>query len=296
MNKKKFLIVPLLLIILVIISFQVLTYNGNESNPNLENLDISKIQLEEKNNTKTILTEIINDDYLFRFWSTSEKIQNQSQQIQLSEAMFTKKPEFEKIYDELGVEKDKQKTVVIYPIFTSSAYSSPGFYDYYKKNCDESCLTTNIEVTFDYNASGVGIQILSLLGYEVINDIQVNNDPDILKKYDKVILLHNEYVTQTEFNAIINHPKVIYLYPNALYGEIAFDSEKNTITLIKGHGYPENKISNGFNWEFDNTPMEYDTECKEWKFYEIKNGVMLNCYPENIMFVDKELLKAIKEF
>ena len=64
------------------------------------------------------------------------------------------------------------------------------------------------------------------------------------------------------FNAIINHPHVIYLYPNALYAEIEVDYEKNEITLIRGHGYPESTIGNGFDWEFDNThPYEYDENC-----------------------------------
>ena len=45
-------------------------------------------------------------------------------------------------------------------------------------------------------------------------------------------MLHNEYVTQAMFDAITNHPNVIYLYPNALYAEIEVDYENNLITLI----------------------------------------------------------------
>ncbi len=89
----------------------------------------------------------------------------------------------------------------------------------------------------------------------------------------------------------------MYLYPNALYAEVNYDLESDTISLIKGHGYPELEISNGFEWEFDNThPYEYDTNCENWKFYEIKNGLMLNCYPEEKIWQDELLLKAIKEF
>ena len=96
-------------------------------------------------------------------------------------------------------------------------------------------------------------------------------------------MLHNEYVTQTMFDAITNHPKVIYLYPNALYAEIEVDYETNLMTLIRGHGYPEPEISNGFDWEFDNThPYEYDTQCNAMEFYGIDNGWMTNCYPEQV--------------
>ena len=67
--------------------------------------------------------------------------------------------------------------------------------------------------------------------------------------------------------------------------------------MVRGHNYPENNILNGFDWEYDNThPYEYDTECLDWKFYEIENGKMLNCYPEYVIFKDKLLLKMIKEF
>ena len=111
-----------------------------------------------------------------------------------------------------------------------------------------------------------------------------------------MILLHNEYVTQSMFNSIINHPHVIYLYPNALYAEIEVDYKKNEITLIRGHGYPESTIMNGFDWEFDNThPYEYDIECENWEFYRIPNGEMLNCYPERKLISNIELLKELKD-
>ena len=33
---------------------------------------------------------------------------------------------------------------------------------------------------------------------------------------------------------------------------------------------------------------------KDWEFYKISNGWMLNCYPEKIIASDVELLKTIK--
>jgi hypothetical protein len=113
-------------------------------------------------------------------------------------------------------------------------------------------------------------------------------------------MLHNEYVTRTIFDAVTNHPNVIYLYPNALYAEIEVNYIDETITLIRGHNYPEPEITNGFDWEFENThPYEFDSECKSMDIYRIKNGHMTTCYPENVFLKNNEqifkLLKLIKD-
>lgn len=98
------------------------------------------------------------------------------------------------------------------------------------------------------------------------------------------------------FDAITSHPNVIYLYPNALYAEISTNFVDNTISLIRGHNYPDENIKNGFDWEFENTdPYEYDKECKNWEFYNIINGKMLNCYPEQIIWKDENFLRTLKE-
>ena len=125
-------------------------------------------------------------------------------------------------------------------------------------------------------------------------------DPSVLQQFDKVIMLHNEYVTRTMFDAITNHPNVLYLYPNALYAEIEVNYTDETITLIRGHDYPELGITNGFDWEFDNThPYEFDKTCLDMKMYPIENGWMTNCYPENVFLKNTEqlvnLLKLIKD-
>jgi len=208
------------------------------------------------------------------------------------------KSEMQGIYDEIGVMNESHKSIVVFPIFTAAAYSEPGFYTYFRNECDTSCLEVNLkkEYQLTYESSAHTVQALSILGYDFISDIDVDLNPQILEQYDKVILLHNEYVTKKEFEAITNHKNVVYLVPNALYAEISVDYEQSTINLIRGHGYPSSEISNGFDWEFDNThPYEFDTECKDWKFYAIDNGHMLNCYPENAI-TNTEILMKIKEF
>ena len=45
------------------------------------------------------------------------------------------------MYNEVAVWNDPQKTVVVYPYFTSVAYNEPGFYTYFRGECDD-CTTT----------------------------------------------------------------------------------------------------------------------------------------------------------
>ena len=196
------------------------------------------------------------------------------------------------------VSSSGKNSVVILPIFTSAAYYEPGFYTYYRGECDTKCLTKKIEYgkPYGYSASSNTLKVLKSLGYKEITDIDVDKNPEILSKYNKVIVLHNEYVTQKEFDAITKHPHVLYLHPNALYAKISVNYQNDTITLVRGHNYPNKEIRNGFDWKFDNSKFEYDALCSNWKFTEIKNGKMLNCYPQNIIFSDYNLLKAIKDY
>ena len=214
-------------------------------------------------------------------------------------ADFGFEPELEDVYRVIRVDNEVQKTVVVIPIFTASAYWEPGFYTYFRGECDSSCLTIKIqkESFLNSHSSANAVKVLRLLSYETIMDIDIDKDPEILSRFDKVIMLHSEYVTKKMFDVITQHPKVVYLYPNALYAEIEVNYDDNTITLIRGHSYPKVNIVNGFDWEFDNThPFEFDTSCQNWEFYEIDNGIMLNCYPEQIIWKNASFLKTIKEF
>jgi hypothetical protein len=203
-------------------------------------------------------------------------------------------------YNEVAVWNDPQKTVVVYPYFTSIAYSESGFYAYFSGECDDCTTTKFAQPTPIYTSSGIGHQALTLLGYDTITDVDIDRNPSILQQFDKVIMLHNEYVTRTIFDAVTNHPNVLYLYPNALYAEIEVNYMDETITLIRGHNYPEPEITNGFDWEFENThPYEFDTRCQSMDIYKIKNGWMTTCYPENVFLKNNEqifkLLKLIKD-
>lgn len=220
---------------------------------------------------------------------------NLEQSDSFSQYVESKMPELG-YYDDYQDLRPTTKDVVVYPIFTQSAYQWGGMHDFYAGYCD-SCLTATIQDYYEKTSvsSGNGYRILEFLGYEVIDDIDIDKNPTILEQYDKVILLHNEFVTKTEFEAITQHPKVIYLYPHALSSEIRTDYSNNSITLIRGPGFPDENVLNGFDWEFDNSKYFDDWSCFDWSFYEINNGYMLNCYPETeLPHYGYEILKIIK--
>lgn len=196
--------------------------------------------------------------------------------------------------------KPNPGTVVIFPTFTAAAYYPNGFYNYYYGSCDQSCVN-NVSFEnfyFDYNESGVTAQILYHVGYDFLTDVEVDKNPELLKNYDTVILLHNEYVTKKEFDALISHPNLIFLHPNALYAEIDVNHETKTMTLIRGHDYPpENPMANGFDYEIEKQfhKFEHNTSCLDWEFIKIPNGFHLNCYPDSVIREKLDILQKIKE-
>jgi hypothetical protein len=232
-----------------------------------------------------------NKDLLFNITITYDK-DNNPHTVDIE-----KSPGLSDFYKKVGFTSESEDVVFVYPLFTQAAYGSNGFYDYYNKKCGLQCLTLPIPSKFvpRYGASMSAAIVLSLLNYSHITDVQVDKNPDILKKYHKVIVLHNEYVTKREFDAITSHPNVIYIFPNALYAEVRTDYANNTFTLIKGHGYPVPSIGNGFDWKLDNSNLKYDTSCENMTFNIIPNGKMLNCYPAYRALFDKSFLEAIKE-
>ena len=306
MNLKFVIILIAVTIGLISIIYFQLTSNSDGSNFQerqraLELLsDITPINISQQGKGDIIPTE---GNSIFEvFYYSGDLLYNEEEipSIIVKQQHFLLKPENTELYREIGVGFEQHNSVFIVPIFTMTAYGEPGFYNYFGGECGTECLK-DIPIRYEsrptFESSANSIKVLRLLGYPYITDIEIDKNPSILELFDKVILLHNEYVTPDEFEAITKHPKVIYLHPNALYAQIEVDYEKDVITLIRGHNYPSAEIKNGFEWKFDNThPFEYDTECEDWDFIEIDNGIMLNCYPENIIFQDEKLLKAIKEY
>ena len=249
------------------------------------------------------IVEFIGYSPLFSQFAYDKDFVNFQGEMRAFKVYLKLKYDMNEIYEKIGFFNEKSNAVVIIPLFTATAYLEPGFYTFYRNECGVECLTKKIEFEIEFekqfndNSSMEGIKVLELLNYHILSDYDVANNPKILSEYEKIILLHNEYVTKEMFDAITSHQKVVYLYPNALYAEIEYDNQNDEIKLVRGHGYPDSSVDNGFDWEFDNTrPYEFDKECLNWEFYEIDNGIMLNCYPDKILFTNLELLKKIKEY
>jgi len=149
-------------------------------------------------------------------------------------------------------------------------------------------------------SSNFGVQALALLGYTIISDIEIEKNPEILSNYDKVIILHNKYVTKAMFDSITNHPKVVYLYPESLTEEIMIDFSNNSLTVISPVKFPQDKnFNNDFQWKYDNSHLKYSYcgPTNDIKFEKVDNGIMLNCNPELLMTYDVlDLYKTIKDF
>ena len=190
--------------------------------------------------------------------------------------------------------------VVIKPTFTIAAYQRHGFYDYYRGSCSMKCLTVDLSPkehteNTNYTGSGNALFIIRRLNAaDVVTDQQVSRTPGLLEKYEKVIVLHNEYVTQSEFEAITHHHNVLYLYPTSLFALLSYDAANNTITLQRGHGYLG--VNNAFAWAPSmSTQNEYNTSCIDWKLQKAPNGSVLNCYPEHDILHDQRLWKELSD-
>ena len=218
----------------------------------------------------------------------------ENQNIQASNPVYFAKP--------LSADEMKQyanvdpKAVVIYPILTQIAYTPGGFYPQQKNESYPQFTTVSmlpLGINASYTSSINSFKVLQELHYPVITDIDVDQHPEILKYYDKIILLHNEYMTKKEFDAIMAHNNVIYLYPNAAYAEVSIDYNKWQMTLIRGHGYKG--IDNGFDFS-TSSKNEYNLNCVNWKWEKMPNGMETTCWPEFLILEDRNMIKQINDY
>ena len=209
---------------------------------------------------------------------------------------------------------DNSNSVVIFPTITLHAYKNSCVWDYYEPITD-NCLNFNInDIDFSdsvldiwnvensdshyfWNTNLLGYQVFKMLDYEIISELEIEREPNVLENYDKVILLHNKYVTKKIFDAIINHQNVVYMYPGALSQEVELNLENQSLKILNPVKYPQDRnFNNDFLWMYDNTHRELK-DCKDIidpKFENVGNGIMINCYPENILHT--QILKIVKDF
>lgn len=111
-------------------------------------------------------------------------------------------------------------------------------------------------------------------GNEGSFDININSNA-----YDVIILGHQEYVTQQEYNYLKNFVSnggtMILLDSNIFYAQVRFDRTTDTVTLVKGHGWAFNS---GSAWK--SVSERWAKETSQWV------GSNYLCYSCDITFAN----------
>ncbi len=153
---------------------------------------------------------------------------------------------------------------LVLPSFTAAAYSDHNFYTFYGKYAKVpygTNVTTDLDMLYAPVCNNRGASAFAMLdllqnlkwltpqsNITVISDADVDSGGIFLKNgsngYDVVILGHQEYVTQREYNNlkrfVSNGGTMIILDGNVFYAEVDYDNATKTIRLAKGHGWAFN--------------------------------------------------------
>ena len=185
---------------------------------------------------------------------------------------------------------------LIKPTFTAAAYDK-SFYNFYfiysslprhaQKNItsdlnllssDETNQTTGSSSAFsiDYlaqhlNTSNSNIQVLTDTDADNVNSLFFNNGTN---KYDIIILGHQEYVTQQEYDNlkyfVSNGGTLVLMDGNVFIAEVKYDRNAHTITLVKGHGWAYNGKS-----AWKSVRERWKNETSQWIG---SNSFCFSCY------------------
>jgi len=170
---------------------------------------------------------------------------------------------------------DGVNIALIKPTFTAAAYNH-AFYDFYKKyakvqagvniTSDLNLLSSKIsnQTTGTINSVFAMLQLIKNLEWitqganiTILTDADVDNGSMIFSNnqnkndgnnnnnaYDIIILGHQEYVTQQEYNNlkkfVAHGGTMIILDGNVFYAEVKYDRNNQTVTLVKGHSWAFN--------------------------------------------------------
>jgi hypothetical protein len=235
---------------------------------------------------------------------------------------------------------DKQINIAfIKPSFTAAAYdhSYYVFYTLYQNTLPRKNVTTDLNLltgkvtthTTDSSPSAFAMfhlskNIKSLIPKSkiaMLTDVDVDagkifTSKNKSNKYNILIIGHQEYVTQQEYNNLKQFVRsggtMIILDGNIFYAEVKYDRNTQTVTLVKGHGWAFNGISAwksvserwkeetsewvgsnylcyGCSIIFDNDPFEY--KHHEEQYITNPNDVILFNYGASIPSHNKPSLK-----
>ena len=199
---------------------------------------------------------------------------------------------------------DTINIALVKPTFTNAAYDN-SFYVFYGLNAGVSgnqnitkylnLLTSkvdnNIPITPGSTASSLIENIEWLMpnsNIALLTDVGVHNglifkdDNKLSNKFDVLILGHEEYVTQEEYNNlkrfVANGGILILPYSNTFYTEVSYDKNNESITLVKGHGWAFNGKS-----AWSSIKERWENETSQWVG---SNYVHMVCYSCDITFAN----------
>jgi hypothetical protein len=212
--------------------------------------------------------------------------------------------------------KDTIKIAVVDPTFTHAAYDNSfylfynlynsTFYDLYNDTTREVNITSHLNLLSSKLRDGTSASMPMLYLLKHLkwllphSNITLLTDPDVdsaaifqinsshhnmryngkdHNKYDIIILGHQEYVTQSEYNNlkefVANGGILFLLDGNTFYAEVKYDRNKDVITLVKGHGWTFNGKSA---WRSINETWAY--ENTQW----IGSNFYQRCRPCDLIF------------
>jgi hypothetical protein len=160
-----------------------------------------------------------------------------------------------------------EKIAYVAPTFTTAAYNDK-FYVFYRLEehiPHKVNVTSNIDLltsrVMDLPPQQIKHAFLGLASnLQVITDEDVNNGSIFtykntsgnntnqpINRFDVLILGHQEYVTQKEYDNlrhfVASGGTLILLDGNVFYAQVSYDRHHHSITLVKGHGWAFNRKS-----------------------------------------------------
>jgi hypothetical protein len=195
---------------------------------------------------------------------------------------------------------DTTNIALVEPSFTNAAYDN-SYYIFYRLNAntsDNQNITKYLNLLtnkVDKSPIIAGSTLLSVRkniewlmpNYNIglLTDVDVHNgsifteDNKLHNKFDVLILGHQEYVTQEEYNNlkrfVANGGILILPYSNTFYSEVSYDKNNESIRLVKGHGWAFNGKS-----AWNSIKERWENETSQWV------GSNYLCYSCNITFAN----------
>jgi hypothetical protein len=191
---------------------------------------------------------------------------------------------------------------LIKPTFTAAAYHA-SFYKFYfvhstiplhaRKNITSDLNLLSSPVFNLLSGSSSASTIVYLTNHmrtalpksntHVLTDEDVDNGriffANGINKYDILILGHQEYVTQREYDNlklfVSGGGTMILMDGNVFYAEVKYDSSTHTITLVKGHGWAYNGKS-----AWKSIRERWANETSQWV------GSNFYCFSCNVTFAN----------